>query len=156
MNSPGVLDETQRALLASVLNRLVPARENLPGAGDLDVGASIEASMAGSARLRRLLLDGLVDIALTCERRHHATFVESAEAIQTEVLTETENAHPAFFVALVEHTYRGYYTLPAVHAAIGYESRPPQPRGYRLPPFDPALLDQQRARQPFWRRTAPD
>ncbi len=153
MNSPGVLDETQRALLASVLNRLVPARENLPGAGDLDVGASIEASMAGSPRLRRLLLDGLVEITIVNEGQ---AFADLDPVGQTRVLEQIEQEHPAFFVALVEHTYRGYYTMPAVHAAIGYESRPPQPRGYRLPPFDPALLDQQRARQPFWRRTAPD
>ncbi len=153
MNSPGVLDETQRALLTSVLNRLVPARENLRGAGDLDVGDSIEASMAGSPRLRRLLLDGLVEITIASEGQ---PFVDLDPAAQTRVLETVEQEHPAFFVALVDHTYRGYYTMPAVHAAIGYESRPPQPRGYRLPPFDPALLDQQRTRAPFWRRTAPD
>jgi hypothetical protein len=39
-----VLDAAQRAILKSVLNCLVPARANLPGAGDLDVGASIESS----------------------------------------------------------------------------------------------------------------
>jgi hypothetical protein len=149
--APSILDATQRALLAGVLNRLIPPRQELLGAGDLDVGASIEQSMAGSARLRRLLLDGLTAIAIASGRR---LFAELDPAAQSRVLEQIEQEHPAFFVALVEHTYRGYYTMPAVHAAIGYESRPPQPLGYRLPPFDPALLDQQRARQPFWRRTS--
>src|SRR5438445_31893 len=154
MNPPCILDDAQRALLTSVLNRLVPARTDLPGAGDLDVGASIESAMAGSAPLRRLLLDGLVEIAVTCERQHHSTFVESATATQTQVLKEIENTHPTFFDTLVGYTYRGYYTLPAVHQAIGHDSRPPQPQGHRLPPFDPALLTQQRERLPFWRPTS--
>ena len=152
--APCVLDESQRALLTSLLNRLVPARADLPGAGDLDVGASIESSMAGSARLRRLLLDGLAEIAISSERHHGVPFVELDPARQTRVLEKIESEHPAFFVALVEHTYRGYYTLGAVHQAIGHDSRPPQPLGHRLPPFDPALLDQQRVRLPFWRRTS--
>jgi hypothetical protein len=54
-------------------------------------------------------------------------------------------------VALVEHTYRGYYTLPVVRRAVGVD-RPPQPIGYELPPFDPALLAVQRQRAPFWRK----
>ena len=156
MKPPCILDETQRALLSSVLNRLVPARKDLPGAGDLDVGASIESSMAGSAWLRRLLLDGLVEITISSERHHRVPFVELDPASQTHVLEEIENTHPVFFAALVGHTYRGYYTLPAVHRTIGHDSRPPQPRGHRLPPFDLALLDRQRVRVPFWRRADPD
>jgi hypothetical protein len=153
MTSVSVLDESQRTLLTSVLNRLIPARENLPGAGDLNVGASIERSMADAPRLRRLLLDGLVEITVASERQ---SFVDLDTKRQIEVLQDIENRHPAFFAVLVEHTYRGYYTLPAVHQAIGHESRPPQPQGHRLPPFDPSLLTQQRERLPFWRRTGPD
>jgi hypothetical protein len=154
MTPPCVLDETQRALLTSILNRLVPAHDDLPGAGDLDVGASIEASMAASSRLRRLLLEGLAEIAISSELFHRVPFVELDPTRQARVLEEIEKEHPAFFVALVEHTYRGYYTLAAVHQAIGHDSRPPQPLGHQLPPFDPALLDRQRGRLPFWRRTS--
>jgi hypothetical protein len=39
-----------------------------------------------------------------------------------------------------------------VEQETGYEDRPPQPLGYELEPFDEALLERQRARQPFWRR----
>ena len=70
------------------------------------------------------------------------------------MLRAVELARPAFFAALVDHTYRGYYTLPEVHRAVGWESRPPQPLGHQLPVFDPALLARQRERAPFWRRTS--
>jgi hypothetical protein len=109
--------------------------------------------MAGSARLRRLLLEGLAEIAIASERGTGTPFVELTSAHQTEVLEGIERTRPAFFVALVEHAYRGYYLLPEVHRAIGHESRPPQPLGHRLPPFDPRLLDAQRQRLPFWRQT---
>jgi hypothetical protein len=152
-DSPLVLDETQRVLLRSVLNRLIPPRADLPGAGDLDVGASIERSMAASTRLRRLFLDGLSDIAITSDRHSRGLFVELDPVTQTAVLESVERDGPAFFVALVEHCYRGYYTLPAVIQAIGFESRPPQPLGHSLAPFEPTLLDKQRLRLPFWRQT---
>ena len=77
-------------------------------------------------------------------------FGDAARQIAT--LQTVEEHAPDFFAALVEHTYRGYYTLPAVHHAIGHESRPPQPLGHSLAPFDPALLDSQRQRLPFWRK----
>jgi hypothetical protein len=148
-SAPAVLDAPQRALLRAALNRLIPARDDLPGAGDLDVGASIERTLANSTRLRRLFLDGLADIAIAAELE----FLELDAARQTAVLETVEQREPAFFAALVEHTYRGYYTLPAVQLAVGFEPRPPQPLGHQLPPFDPAVLDQQRQRKPFWRRT---
>jgi hypothetical protein len=119
------------------------------------VGASIERSMAGATRLRRLLLEGLAEIGISSERQHRAPFSALESKQQTALLEAVESRLPAFFVALVEHAYRGYYALPAVHAAIGFESRPPQPLGHRLAPFDPALLDQQRRRAPFWRRAEP-
>jgi len=135
-----------------VLNRIVPARADLPGAGDLGVGQAIEGTMAESVPLRRLFLDGLTEIDLASLRLTGRALPELDEAAQVRVLETVEAARPALFAALVDHTYRGYYTLPAVHAAIGYDSRPPQPLGHELPAFDLALLDRQRERTPFWRR----
>jgi hypothetical protein len=138
-----VLNDPQRALLRAVLNEVVPPRGDLPGAGDLDVGSSIERTLAASPRLRRLFLDGLASLTVL-------GFGDLPGSARVEMLRRLEQEQPAFFAALVEHTYRGYYTLPAVHAAIGYQG-PPQPRGHSLPPFDEELLATQRRRDPFWR-----
>jgi Gluconate 2-dehydrogenase subunit 3 len=149
-----VLDPEQRASLRSILNQVVPANGTLPGAGDLDVGASIERTLHESPRLRRLFIDGLTQIAIAAHRQSGSAFAELEPARQLHVLKMVEHESPAFFEELVEHTYRGYYTLPAVQRAVGVEPRPPQPLGYKLEPFDPALLEQQRQRSPFWRRTS--
>jgi hypothetical protein len=149
--APPVFDDAQRALLRDVLNRIVPANPALAlaAAGDLDVGAIIERTLSESPRLRRLFLDGLVRIAITASRSTGAEFVALDPGRQTAVLEAVEQSSPAFFTALVEHTYRGYYTHSLVQRALGV--RPPQPIGYELPPFDPAILDRQRQRAPFWR-----
>jgi len=153
MSSESVLEESQRALLKAVLNRIIPPHARLPGAGDLDVGGSIERSMAVSTHLRRLFLDGLSEIVITSQRQNQKEFGELDSVNQTAVLERVERAWPAFFLTVVEHAYRGYYTLPAVHHAIGFASRPPQPLGHHLAAFDPVLLEKQRLRAPFWRRT---
>ncbi len=152
--APRVLDTEQRALLRSTLNCIIPARAGLAGAGDLDVGASIERTLSQSAHLRRLFFDGLKDIEISTQRGSRQAFMDLAPARQTAVLEMVERAWPAFFVALIEHAYRGYYTLPEAQRATGWQPRPPQPLGYDLPAFDPSLLEQQRARAPFWRKTS--
>jgi gluconate 2-dehydrogenase subunit 3-like protein len=143
-----VLDHEQRALLRAVLNRIIPARDELPGAGDLDVDVSLEQSLVSAVELRRLVLDGLSEIDVRAGR----AFVELDAASQTTVLEAVERTSPKFFAALVEHAYRGYYVLPSVQRAVVYKPRPPQPLGHTLPSLDAALLARQRERAPFWRR----
>jgi hypothetical protein len=142
-------------VLRGTLNRIIPPRPDLPGAGDLNVGATIERTLSSSIRLRRLFLDGLLLIAMNAQRQTGRAFEDLEPAAQTSALEAVEQRAPAFFAALVEHAYRGYYTRAEVKRAIGVESRPPQPLGYHLEPFDPALLDRQRQRAPFWRPASP-
>ncbi len=138
-----VLDPARRSLLRAVLNEIVPPRADLAGAGDLGVDVAIERTLAASPHLQRLFLEGLSELAVV-------RFLDLPPARRVETLRRIEQEQPYFFSALMEHTYRGYYVLPVVHAAIGY-CGPPQPRGSELPPFDPELLAAQRARRPFWR-----
>jgi hypothetical protein len=152
---PTMLSDEQRTLLATVLNVLIPPRGDLPGAGDLGVGGVIERALAAAPALRRPVLDALAAIEGATARRHAgAAFAALALDQQETVLREVERRAPSLFAVLLTQTYRGYYTDPRVLAAIGVDGRPPQPRGHDLPAFDPALLERQRQRAPFWRPTA--
>jgi hypothetical protein len=156
-----VVDPETRDLLAAVLDRLVPPHDDLPGAGSLDTSGArngivsfLERTLAGDAALRRLFLDGLRAIEIAA-----GSPFTSLDADQRDtVLRQVEIAEPAFFAALVNHTYRGYYTHPRVlrhlEATHGYANRPPQPLGHAVPPWDEALLARQRDRVPFWRKTS--
>jgi hypothetical protein len=150
-----VLSGEQRRLLVAVLDRIVPPNGALPGAGGLGVDAAVDKTLALTLRLRRLFLDGLAEIAVTAERETGQDFLALDAAMQEGVLRVVEEAEPAFFAALVEHAYRGYYVRSEVHAAIGYATRPPQPLGHELAPWREELLQLQVDRAPFWRRATP-
>ena len=151
--APRVLDGEQEAVLGAALNRLIPEADGMPGAGDLGIVATIDRTLAAYPLLRRLFCDGLVAIEVESERQEQTGFTSLDGDRQDAVLQAVEHALPAFFAALVDHTYRGYYMHPRVYEAIGYAHRPPQPLGHELPLFDPAMLEKQRQRAPFWRQT---
>ena len=109
---PTMLSEEQRQMLVAVLDRIVPPNGALPGAGGLGVDAAIDRTLAQTPRLRRLFLRGLAEIAVTAERETGQDFLALDAATQERVLRAVEEAEPAFFAALVEHTYRGYYVRP--------------------------------------------
>jgi hypothetical protein len=160
--APSVLTAEQRTVLDAVLDRLVPANGPVPAAGALGVADAIDRTLGHDAALRRLFFDGLLAIELAATSSGlprvgaPASFLSLAPGAQDETLRRVEAAEPAFFAALVNHAYRGYYThlrvLQHLEATMGYPARPPQPLGHTLPPWDPALLDRQRERAPFWRR----
>ena len=148
---PSVLSDEQRGLLTAVLDCIVPAHGSVPGAGGLGVAATIDGTLAHTPKLRRVFLSGLAEIEVASQKQAGQPFAMLDEAGQESLLRAVEEAQPAFFAALVEHAYRGYYTHPQVHAAIGYPGRAPQPLGHQVAPFREELLQLQRGRQPFWR-----
>lgn len=149
--APNVLSSEQEALLGAALNRIIPAMGDLPGAGDLGIIATIDRTLAAYPLVRRLFCDGLVAIEVESAHQSPVGFLSLDGDRQDAVLHAVEQAFPAFFAALIDHTYRGYYTHAHVYQAIGYAHRPPQPLGHELPLFDPAILEKQRQRAPFWR-----
>jgi hypothetical protein len=136
-------------LLAAVLDGLIPAGEGYPGAGQSDIAA---ACLADAAR------DGQRDAIAELLARLPAGFAALDAAARERALATLEAGQPAAFAALVRHTYNAYYAHAAVRTALeadtGYPARPPHYEGYELAPFDPALLDKQRRRAPFWRDLA--
>lgn len=148
---PSVLSDEQRALLTAVLDCIVPANGSVPGAGSLGVAATIDRTLAQTPKLRRVFLSGLAEIEVASQQQTGQPFDGLDAAGQESLLRTVEEAQPASFAALVDHAYRGYYTHPQVHAAIGYPGRAPQPLGHQLAPFREELLHLQRGRAPFWR-----
>lgn len=145
-----ILSDDQRALLVATLNRIVPADGEMPGAGDLGIAAFVESVVADSARHRRLLMDGLVQIELVASERG-ASFAALGEAAQIDVLKVVEEASPTFFQGLVIQAYRGYYTDETVCSLLSY--RAPNRADYDPLPFDESLLEPVRQRGQIWTAT---
>jgi hypothetical protein len=143
--------EAQRPVVTSMLNRIVPAGGDLPGAGDLDIASYLDAVIVPSTDLKRLFAEGVAQVEIASHTCYGRPFTELSGDQQDGILHEAESADPEFFAALVLHTYSGYYSHPRVIRLLGLDVRPPQPRGYDLEPLDPRLLDRVRQRRPMYR-----
>ena len=142
-----ILSDDQRAMLAAVLNQIVPAAGDMPAAGDLGVAGFVESVAAGSTSKRRTLMDGLIRIELAASERG-GSFAALSEASQADALRAVEGSNPVFFQELVTQTYRGYYTNETVCGALGY--RPPTREDYDPLPFDESLVEPVRQRGQIW------
>ena len=149
--SPACFATAQHELLVSVLNRLIPAAGAFPGAGDLGVAGYIDRVARQSSALKRLFVQGLVQIGLTSQAQYGQPFAALPERQRNAVLHHIEATAPEFFEALVTHTYSGYYSQPGIVRLLGMEGRPPQPLGYHLEALDLSLLDNIKQRQPIYR-----
>ncbi|EPX85462.1 hypothetical protein [Salipiger mucosus] len=138
--------------LTALIDTLLPGDGgDWPSAGALGLGprmAEMAALAPGGSEALEGVLAGLPE-----------GFAEAAPEEREAALTALEEADPARFGKVVTAGYNAYYTTPAVRDVIerltGYENRPPQPKGYELPPFDERLLETVRARGPIW-RAAPE
>lgn len=145
-----IFTEAQRALLTSVLNRIIPAEDQFPGAGDLGVADFVEQVAGRSTNMRRLFIEGLTLIEITAVQLQGKEFSELSTTAQNAILTEVETRNPGFFDTLIRQCYNGYYTNPEVFQVIGYQRK--LAHEYKHQPFDESLLEPQRQRQPFWRQ----
>ena len=151
-NENQILSSEQRSLLAAVLNRIIPANDQMPAAGDLGIGTFIEGVAAGNSDLIRLFNEGLTEIAVAAGQNPTQAFESLSNAAKDELLKAVEVDYPAFFDQLVLQTYNGYYTNTEVFKVIGYEL-PKTPEPGALPELlDESLLDQQKQREPFWKK----
>ena len=148
-----VFTDLQRDLLSSVLNRLIPPEGQLPGAGDLGIAGFIEGVGEGEAHLNRSFKEGLAQIEIAAGVRQPSGFQALNDDDKDAALKDVEASHPGFFDELVRQTYNGYYTNPTVFQLIGYAEHPAGGTSGSLELLDESLLDQQRQRAPFWRRT---
>jgi hypothetical protein len=147
MTSPSAtrsLTDTERAVLSAVMDRLVPPIDDLPGAGTMGLVPEVEVMSRQHVSFHRALI-GLLD-GLAVEG-----FTTLSGAVQDDAIGVFETAQPVVFDALLEVVYLAYYGDERVHRRIGWPTGALQPRGFELPPFDGAILDKTRRREPFWR-----
>ena len=156
-----ILTEDQLALLAAIQDRLIPAGDSMPGAGDTGCAQTIDRFLSERPALRRPILAALHAIEAAAGKVSegagegnaeltHMAFLTLADAERDNVLRAVEAAQPDLFRALVNQTYSAYYTNPAVLLILGWN--PPQPEGFPTPPpFDEALLANVKQRGKLWR-----
>jgi hypothetical protein len=124
--------DAQSDLMTAVLDRIIPADKQRPGAGESGVAAWIDGAVARSVHMRRLFARGLPQIEIRARSAFAGEFSELSNEQKDNVLKQVEAADPDFFSELVRQTYNGYYMNPRVLELCGLEARPPQPRGHHV------------------------
>ena len=148
-----IFADSQRQLLNAVLNRIVPAQGDRPGAGDLGIAAFVEQAAAKTPGLTRMFNEGLNTILVAASKSQPGGFLAMADAEQDDTLLQVESSSPEFFDQLVQQAYNGYYISAQVFDAIGYDRSGAPGEGAQPALMDESLLETQRRREPFWRRT---
>ena len=146
----GALAE-QGELLAAVLDTLVPASGDFPGAGAVALD-HVLATAAASADREALLVRGLELIEETARAAGVPGFARLGADERETILKSVERSHADFFEALVRHTYDGYYGHPTIVTRLGLDPGPLHPRGHEVETLDAPDLARVIARGPLYRR----
>ena len=149
----GRLTDADRTTLTTVLDRLIPAVDDLPGAGKMGLAKEIERRARRNNRLRSALI-AVMD-ALSLDLGAHAAGGYNAlePEVQIEAIEEIERSIPDKFTLFLQLVYTVYYMDKTVLERIGWTTGPVQPAGFYVEPFDEAILVNARQREPFWRKT---
>ena len=145
-----VFSPAQRELLNSVLDRIIPPKENRPGAGSLGVGDFLESVTVGEPGLIRLFIQGLAAIEIAASERGPDGFAALSNDAKDQALRSVEASHAGFFDQLVLQVYNCYYTDLTVFESIGYNLLSVPAPGTKLELLDENLLEAQRQRPSFW------
>jgi len=148
----GQLTPADMVTLKIALDRLIPAVDDLPGAGSLGLAENLERFSNRSAAMRSALVAVLDALSLDPGLHVSGGFQALKPEQQDEAIRTVEVALSEKFGQFLKLVYVVYYMDSRVHQRIGWESRPLQPRGFDLIPFDEAVLEKARQRKPFWRK----
>jgi hypothetical protein len=131
---------SQIDLVTAVLDRIIPANETMPGAGQIALDF-LDGVIGRSPTLKRSFSAGLSAIEVYAQVTYQHDFVSLRDEEKDGVLRNIETAQPAFFEALRRQTYNGYYTNSRIIELLGLEDRPPQPKGHHLEPGNLGLIE---------------
>ena len=146
------LTDVDRVVMKRLLDLIIPPVDNLPGAGGLGLSERVEKESLRYTRLRGALLTILDAMTLDIANRVEGGFAALDEDRQISSLKTIESDLPTQFSEFIELVYEIYYTDSRVHEHIGWVGRPPQPEGFDIGSWDPAILENARKREPFWRK----
>ncbi len=151
----GTLTDSDRRNMRVVMDRIIPAVDDLPGAGSMGLLDEIERMATDHERYRRSLVRFLDALTMDMSVEVAGGFLALDGEQQDEAIREIENTISGDFSNVLEVVYLAYYSRPDVHKRIGWRTGPLQPLGFTLPPWDESILETIKKREPFWRQ-APD
>ncbi|MBN4064254.1 hypothetical protein JYU04_00805 [Dehalococcoides mccartyi] len=134
-------------LLVAILDRLIPAIDELPSAGQMNLTTEIIRLSRQQARFKALFHQAMNKFDST-----NPGFTDLPSDQQDDCIRSFESAEPELFNTLLSISYIVYYKDERVHKRIGWSGKTPQPDGNEMEPWDESILENMRKREPFWRQ----
>lgn len=134
-------------LLTAILDRLIPAIEDLPSAGQMGISDEIVRLSGQQARFQKIF-----ENSIAVFRSENPSFETLDGAQQDDAIRAYEQAHAESFDSIITISYIVYYKDDRVHKRLGWSGKTPQPDGNEMEPWDESVLDNIRKREPFWRK----
>lgn len=147
MTSNQVKTEINENVLTAVLDRLIPAVDSLPAAGQMGLVPEIIRLAGQQKRFWDLFVKAMESFTA-----QNPGFESRDDDLQDEAIRAFEGSSPDLFRVLLNICYIVYYKDSRVHERIGWDGKPPQPDGHEMEPWDESVLENARKREPFWRK----
>ena len=148
--SDSFITEAQSHSLRALLDLIIPADEDrgMPSAADLDFVGYVNEFASNQVAGIKTELDSLDRVAQT---ETGSLFGELGKDDQKALCNHLRETDPRFAIAIVMQTLNCYYQDDQVVTALGWEARPPFPKGNDVPQADLSLLDPVRERGRIYR-----
>ena len=128
-------------LLSAVLDELIPAQPELQlaGAGREEVVQYVNDKLT-QAGVAPMISGGLAQLSANAQAQFDKPFVQLEGKDRIALLQAFEQEQPMFLQMLMVHSCFGYYQQTDVLEQLGYDPRPPFPKGYDLDVGDEELF----------------
>ena len=150
ITTDNVFSESQREVLAAIVDMMIPAVGEMPSAADPVIFRGILDRMAQDGSM---VLTALALIESLSSQQSDQAFLQLGSQDQLAVIESFKCQQVELTQLLQLYTVGSYYQDDRVMSALGLEARPPHPGGYEVEASDWSLLDPVRAKQKIYRTT---
>jgi hypothetical protein len=139
--------QIDESILKAMLDRLIPAVDDLPSAGQMELVDEIVRLSGQQSRFQ-----GIFESAMKTFANTTPDFTSKSGSEQDDSIRKFESEQPESFDSILTISYIVYYKDDRVHKRLGWSGNTPQPNGNEMEPWDESVLDNMRTRKPFWRK----
>ena len=134
-----LLTDTQRVLLKQLLDHIIPKEGEMPAAGEI-AARHVEGAAEMSSVTARVVLDMMVVADAMAGSCYGKPFSDIADSSKEPLLKIIQEQYPRMFGEFVTLAYNGYYTDESVVRLLGPDAGIPQPKGFLVASFNPAIV----------------
>jgi len=130
------LHTSQSRLFLQIANSIIPPRDNIPGAGDINILNHQECDIGITPKQENYIIEFLDKTIKTSFDLFESQFEDLIETNKIQILKKIESNNPNLFNSMIQIVYSGYYSDSNVLKAKQLPVKAFQPDGFEMNPFE--------------------